>query len=233
MSLLNRCAKTIRTLPIPFRTRRRQRVGDGLCGPLPVQGRKLVLRCFSFGDVGQRADETRAEAVGDAHQQRILAAAIQEFAGKGYNAASINVIARNAGIEGIGFAIPVDLVRGVVDAIVRDGRVVRGWIGIRPQSLKPEECRQFGFPAGSVIVTAVYRGGPAVTEGVRPGDVVIKVNGQAISGAEDLLARIAALAPGESVGLEIRRGPPFEGPPREHSVRIKVIERPAQAAATS
>jgi len=143
------------------------------------------------------------------------------------------IIARNAGIEGIGFAIPVDLVRGVVDAIVRDGRVVRGWIGIRPQSLKPEEARQFGFPEGSVIVTAVYRGAPAASEGIQRGDVITAVDGGAINGAEDLLARIAALSPGQPVTLTIRRGPPFEGQPREHTVRIEVIERPAQAAASS
>jgi serine protease DegS len=143
------------------------------------------------------------------------------------------VIARNAGIEGIGFAIPVDLVRGVVDSIVGQGRVIRGWIGIRPQSLKPEECRQFGFPMGAVIVTAVYRNGPAAAAGVRPGDVITQVNGQGVNGAEDLLARIAGQAPGQSVGLTIHRGPPFEGPPRDHSVQITVIERPAQAAATS
>jgi len=143
------------------------------------------------------------------------------------------VIARNAGIEGIGFAIPVDLVRGVVDAIVREGRVIRGWIGIRPQSLKPEEARQFGFPEGSVIVTAVYRGAPAATEGVRPGDVITQVEGKSINGAEELLARIAARAPGDAVTLTVRRGPPFEKEPREFTLRIPVTERPAQAAATS
>jgi len=143
------------------------------------------------------------------------------------------VIARNAGIEGIGFAIPVDLVRGVVDAILRDGRVVRGWIGIRPQSLKDEEARQFGYPQGSVIVTAVYRGAPAATEGLRPGDVITAVNGGAINGAEDLLARVAALAPGDAVRLTVRRGPPFEAQATEHTLGITVIERPAQAAATS
>jgi len=143
------------------------------------------------------------------------------------------VIARNAGIEGIGFAIPVDLVRGVVDAILRDGRVVRGWIGIRPQSLKYEEARQFGYPEGSVIVTAVYRGAPAATEGLRPGDVITAVNGGAINGAEDLLTRVAALAPGDAVRLTVRRGPPFETQATEHTLRITVIERPAEAAATS
>jgi len=143
------------------------------------------------------------------------------------------VIARNAGIEGIGFAIPVDLVRGVVDAIVTQGRVIRGWIGIRPRSLKPEEARQFGFPEGSVIVTAVYRGAPAVTEGVRPGDVIIAVEGRPISGAEELLSRIAALAPGDAVTLTVRRSPPFAEETRDYTLRIPVMERPAQAAATS
>ncbi|MCU0974810.1 MAG: trypsin-like peptidase domain-containing protein [Steroidobacteraceae bacterium] len=143
------------------------------------------------------------------------------------------VIARNAGIEGIGFAIPVDLVRGVVEAILREGRVVRGWIGIRPQTLKTEEARQFGFPEGSVVVTAVYRGGPADTEGVQPGDVITEINGQALTGAEDLLSRIAALKPGQAARVTLRRGPPFEGPPRELTVRVGVIERPARAAASS
>jgi serine protease DegS len=143
------------------------------------------------------------------------------------------VIARNAGIEGIGFAIPVDLVRGVVEAILRDGRVVRGWIGIRPQTLKAEEARQFGFPEGSVVVTAVYRGGPADAEGIRPGDVITEIEGQSLTGAEDLLSRIAALKPGEAARVTLRRGPPFEGPPRELQVRVGVIERPARAAASS
>ncbi len=143
------------------------------------------------------------------------------------------VIARNSGIEGIGFAIPVDLVRGVVDAILREGRVVRGWIGIQPQSLTAEECRQFGWPEGAVIVAGVYRGMPAATEGVRRGDVITEINGSAVTGAEDVLARIAMQAPGQPVRLTIRRGPPFDGQPREHTVRVPVIERPPQAAATS
>ena len=143
------------------------------------------------------------------------------------------VIARNAGIEGIGFAIPVDLVRGVVDAIVSKGRVIRGWIGIRPRSVTPEEARQFGFPEGSVIVTAVHRRAPAATEGVRPGDVITQIEGKPINGAEELLARIAALTPGDSVTLTVRRGPPFEQQVHEYTLRIPVTERPAQAAATS
>lgn len=143
------------------------------------------------------------------------------------------VIARNAGIEGIGFAIPVDLARGVVDAILRDGRVIRGWIGIRPQALKPEEARQFGYPEGSVIVTGVYRGAPAASEGMRPGDVITELDGKTVNGAEDLLARIASTAPGGSLMVTVIRGPPFEARTREYVRKIPVIERPAEAAASS
>lgn len=143
------------------------------------------------------------------------------------------VIARNAGIEGIGFAIPVDLARGVVDAILRDGRVIRGWIGIRPQALKAEEARQFGYPEGSVIVTGVYRGAPAASEGMRPGDVITELDGKAVNGAEDLLARIASTAPGGSLMVTVRRGPPFEARTREYVRKIPVIERPAEAASSS
>ncbi len=140
------------------------------------------------------------------------------------------VFSRNVGIEGIGFAIPVDLVRGVVDAIVREGRVVRGWIGIRPRNLSADEYRQFGYPEDSVIVTAIYRDTPAAAAGMQPGDVITEVDGEPVQGAEDLLTRIATRAPGQVVRLTVRRGPPFGGRPREHSVRIEVTERPPLAA---
>ncbi len=143
------------------------------------------------------------------------------------------VIARNAGIEGIGFAIPADLVRGVVEAILKEGRVVRGWIGIQPRSLTPDEARQFGFPAGAVVVMAVYRNTPAAAEGLRQGDVITEIDGAPVQGAEDLLVRVAARAPGQQVRLTLRRGPPFEGQAREHRLQVEVTERPAQALRTS
>ncbi len=143
------------------------------------------------------------------------------------------IAGRTLGIEGIGFAIPVDLVRGVVDAILRDGRVVRGWIGVVPRDLTPSEIEQFGIPDGSVLVRHVYAGSPASDQGVVRGDVITQVNGQSLRGAQDLLARIALLQPGQNARLGLWRGPPFEGPVREHSVRVQVVERPAQAAASS
>ncbi len=142
------------------------------------------------------------------------------------------IAGRMLGIEGIGFAIPVDLVHGVVDAILRDGRVVRGWIGVVPRDVTAGEAEQFGIPDGSVLVRQVYAGSPANAQGVERGDVIIEVNGTQLRGAQDLMARVAMLKPGQGVRLSLWRGPPFEGPLREHNVRIEVVERPAQAAAS-
>jgi serine protease DegS len=141
------------------------------------------------------------------------------------------IAGRQAGIEGIGFAIPVDLVRGVVDAIIRDGRVVRGWIGVVPSDITPEAIEQSGLPDGSVLVRHVYPRSPADTQGVARGDVITQVNGRPVRGAQDLLARIATLKPGQPVRLRLWRRSPAETDGREHNVRIVVIERPREAGA--
>ena len=135
------------------------------------------------------------------------------------------------GIEGIGFAIPVDLVRGVVDAILRDGKVVRGWIGVVPSDIAPEAIEQSGLPEGSVLVRLVSRNGPADQQGIVPGDVITQVNGKPLRGAQDLLANIAMLKPGQPVRLRLWRRSPAEPEGLEHNVRLEVIERPQQAGA--
>ncbi len=142
------------------------------------------------------------------------------------------IAGRQAGIEGIGFAIPVDLVRGVVDAILRDGRVVRGWIGVVPRDLTAAEIGRLGVPDGSVLVRNVYQRSPANLQGIAPGDVITQVNGTALRGAQDLLARIATLKPGQAVRLRLWRAGPQPGEIAEHSVRIEVVERPQEAAAS-
>ena len=141
------------------------------------------------------------------------------------------IAGRQAGIEGIGFAIPVDLVRGVVDAIVRDGKVVRGWIGVVPRDLTADEIARLGLADGSVLVRFVYEKSPADTQGVAGNDVITQVNGKPLRGAQDLLARVAMLKPGQPVRLRLWRRSPNEAEGREHNVRIEVIERPQEAGA--
>jgi serine protease DegS len=142
------------------------------------------------------------------------------------------IAGRQAGIEGIGFAIPVDLVRGVVNAIIRDGKVVRGWIGVVPRNLTAAEIEQSGVPDGSVFVRFVYPGSPAETQGVANGDVITQVNGSSLRGAQDLLSRVAMLKPGQGVRLRLWRRGSADGDGLEHNVRIEVVERPQEAGAT-
>ncbi len=156
--------------------------------------------------------------------------ALVDGAGKlvGLNSA---IAGRQAGIEGIGFAIPVDLVRGVVDAILREGKVVRGWIGVVPRDLTADEVQKLGLSDGAVLIRFVYEGSPADTQGISGGDVVTQVNGKALRGAQDLLARIAVLKPGQPVRLRLWRRPPGEADGQEHNVRMEVVERPQEAGA--
>jgi len=141
------------------------------------------------------------------------------------------IAGRQAGIEGIGFAIPVDLVRGVVDAIIRDGRVVRGWIGVVPSNIAPEAIQQSGLPDGAVLVRHVYPKSPADAQGVARGDVLTQLNGKPLRGMQDLLARIAMTKPGQPVRLRLWRRSPADTDGTEHNLRIEVVERPQEAGA--
>jgi serine peptidase DegS len=123
-------------------------------------------------------------------------------------------------VEGISFAIPVNLARGVMEEILDHGRVIRGWIGIVPEDVGEEQAQQAELPHGGVVITNLYRGGPAVDAGLRIGDVVIKVDGKAMHSAQETLAQIAAKQPGSHVQLHLLRGP------AEIDVTLAVTERP-------
>lgn len=107
---------------------------------------------------------------------------------------------------GIGFAIPTSTAKSVLEAIVRDGQVTRGWIGVEPQDLSPELAESFGIPGGSgVIITGVLQNGPAAQAGIRPGDVINEVVGRPVNNVTQLLAAVAALKPGEPAALVVTR----------------------------
>ncbi|WP_353140362.1 trypsin-like peptidase domain-containing protein [Limnohabitans sp.] len=117
------------------------------------------------------------------------------------------IYSRSGGNMGIGFAIPVSTARQVLEGIVRDGQVVRGWVGIEPMELTPELAETFGLPKQSegVIVTGVLQNGPAANAGLRPGDLLLKVSGQPVKNVGELLTQIASLTPGKSAKLEVVR----------------------------
>jgi Do/DeqQ family serine protease len=129
------------------------------------------------------------------------------------------------GPEGIGFAIPVNLVRGVMEQILKQGHVVRGWLGFVPQDLSDSQAAQLGINAGGgVTVVNILVKSPAFEAGVRPGDLIVGLGGEPVHNAQELVSRIAALKPGDEVELEGRHA-------REpYKVKFKVLERPIRQA---
>ena len=132
------------------------------------------------------------------------------------------VIARNLGVEGIGFAIPVNLVRGVISEIVTRGRVLRGWIGIGAETLTDADRERLGIEKGGVLITGLANNGPAQRAGMRPGDVVLKFNDKVASTAREVLIGIADTSPGQTVTLEVQRGG------QRGQARVPVEESPQQ-----
>ena len=135
------------------------------------------------------------------------------------------VLAQDAGTEGISFAIPVDLVRGVVDAIKRDGRVIRGWVGLQTDELEPAASELLGLdPNVGIMLTHVISGGPAADAGLRLGDVILQINGEAVRTRQQALLIVAALEPGDLVDIEgWRKGTRFRA-------TLTVAERAQQQA---
>ncbi len=116
------------------------------------------------------------------------------------------IYSRSGGSMGIGFAIPASTARQVLESIVKNGQVVRGWIGVEPNELTPELAQTFGIrTVQGVIVTGVLNNGPAAAAGIRPGDVIVQVGGQPVRTVSELLTRIAALTPGQPAPFLLQR----------------------------
>ncbi|MFJ4292481.1 Do family serine endopeptidase [Cupriavidus sp. NPDC089707] len=122
------------------------------------------------------------------------------------------IYSRSGGSLGIGFAIPVSTAKQVMESIISTGSVTRGWIGVEPQDMTPEIAESFGLDAKEgALIAAVVQGGPADKAGVKPGDVLTKVDGSSITDTTALLNAIAQLKPGVDIKMTvIRRGKPTE-----------------------
>ena len=116
------------------------------------------------------------------------------------------IVAKNLGVEGIGFAIPVNLVRGVLDEIVAHGHVIRGWIGIVPEDITDAQATQLGLPRGGVLISNLYVGSPAQQAGLQPGDILVAIDGAPLRSSQEALASIASRKPGTVVTIRALRG---------------------------
>jgi serine protease DegQ len=131
------------------------------------------------------------------------------------------IYSQTGGSIGIGFAIPVSTARNVLESIIKSGQVVRGWIGIESQDITPELAASFGLGRESgAIIAGVVRNGPADRAGVRPGDILLAVEGKSIKNTGEMLNLIAQLAPGAKARLTLMRQN------RESMVDVTVGKRP-------
>ncbi len=132
------------------------------------------------------------------------------------------------GNEGIGFAIPVNMARDVINQIVDHGKVIRGYLGVKIQGVDPDMAKAFGLSqGGGALISDVTPGGPAKKAGLQRGDIVLKLNGSAITGPDDLSLRVAEMAPGAVAHLEVYRS----GKSQEMSVTLGTYPETGQAGA--
>ena len=132
------------------------------------------------------------------------------------------IFSRSGGSLGIGFAIPVSLVRHVMDEIIAHGSVTRGWVGVEIQELTPELAESFRVQdrEAKTLIAGVLAEGPAYKAGVEPGDILLSINGQPIGSPKDMQTRVAAIRPGDSAKFTFLR----DG--REVAMDIEIARRP-------
>jgi len=121
-------------------------------------------------------------------------------------------ISRRLDSEGIGFAIPVNLVRGVMSDLIEHGRVIRGWLGVGTETLTPAQAESLGLEDSfGIILTSVQPDSPADKAGLKPADIITHVNDQPVIVWQDALRLIARMSPGTEVVVTGNRlGRPFE-----------------------
>ena len=123
----------------------------------------------------------------------------------------------SGGNQGIGFAIPINLARYIMDQILKYGKVTRGWLGVGIQDVSAPVAKAYGVPANQgAIISDVQPDSPAVKAGLQRGDVVTQINGQAVQGSNDLKLKIGEMRPGTTVHLKVLRN----GAPRDITMTL-------------
>jgi Do/DeqQ family serine protease len=132
------------------------------------------------------------------------------------------IYSQSGGSMGIGFAIPVTLARTVMQSLIKDGRVVRGWMGIEVRTLDPQLAAHIDAPTRKgVAIAGLLRGGPAYSGGLEPGDIIMRIAGKPVDNAAQAINFIAGIKPGTEVPVTVLRGK------QEMELKVKIGERPA------
>ncbi|HKC53677.1 MAG TPA: Do family serine endopeptidase [Burkholderiales bacterium] len=133
------------------------------------------------------------------------------------------IYSRSGGSLGIGFAIPASSAKHVMEQIIQTGGVTRGWIGVEAREITPEmgESLRLGTING-VLIEGVLRGGPAERAGLKPGDILVAIEGKPVKDPNAMLNLVAALVPGKPASIRLRRDN------KDVDVQVAVGKRPAQ-----
>ncbi len=130
------------------------------------------------------------------------------------------IFSRTGGSMGIGFAIPVSTAKEVMESIIKNGSVVRGWIGVEPMNITAEMADTLKIRTEGVLINGILKGGPADRAGLQPGDVLKQIQGKPVNNITQLLNQISSLSPGTKTNALInRKGKDLE-------IEIQIGKRP-------
>jgi len=116
------------------------------------------------------------------------------------------IFSRSGGYQGIGFAVPSNMARLIMEQLIKEGKVVRGWLGVTIQELTPELARKFGLgKPGGALVSESLRGGPAESSGIRGGDIVLEYGGREVGGSSEMKNMVSRSRPGTKVPVKLWR----------------------------
>lgn len=138
------------------------------------------------------------------------------------------IFSRSGGSQGIGFAIPSNQAKQVMQDLIEHGRVIRGWVGVEAQEITPELAESFGLEdTKGLIIAGVFRDGPAHKGGLLPGDILLKIDGKKIINSHNSMYSVARMLPGTLLPLKIwRNGEILD-------ITLTVAERPASGITNS
>ena len=172
-------------------------------GIISATGKKRKRRGISFFDDFIQTDAD----INQGHSGGALVNIFGELIG--INSA---IVSRSGGSEGIGLATPINQALSIMNEIIKNGKVMRGWLGIEVEKITQTK---------GVLITATIRGDPADKVGIIPGDIVLSINGENTNSPEQIIAMITKLQPGTNIKIKILRG--WE----ERELTALIVQRPA------
>jgi serine protease Do len=135
------------------------------------------------------------------------------------------ILTRGGGNQGVGFAVPINLARGVMDQVIEHGKVTRGYMGVGPEDISPAMAKALHLTdMRGVLIADVTPGSPAAQAGIQRGDIVYEINGERVEDSNQLRLRISSTAPGTTVRLKLSH----DGADR--TVSVKLVEYPSETA---